>query len=241
MSGLLKGLTKTATKTAIAKAEAIIKEAGKKAGRKRKTGRPTKEVKAIMDSKNVSKAEAEKILKAKNKKETKPKESKTNKAKDKATLIPKGKGSSEIRRLLKEQKADDMDSPRMSNRGKTYLNDPSDVGEGVNTMPLSKHSLPDKVSRRRRREMVETGLAAATPRTKTNRTGLRNTGRFAEDSGNVAEAMGLRGKGIIDEDDVRAAGLTISNRKSGGAITYKKRGGPVGVGAARTGFGKVRS
>ena len=232
MSAFLKGITKKAT-------EVATKAATK--GRKRRTGRPTTEVKAIMDSENVSKAEAEKILKAKNKKETKPKESKTNKAKDKATLIPKGKGSSEIRRLLKEQKADDMDSPRMSNRGKTYLNDPSDVGEGVNTMPLSKHSLPDKVSRRRRREMVETGLAAATPRTKTNRTGLRNTGRFAEDSGNVAEAMGLRGKGIIDEDDAIEAGLTIMSRKSGGTITYKKRGGPVGVGAARTGFGNVRS
>ena len=233
MSSLLKGITKSATKAA--------KEVVKKAGRPRVKGRPTKEVKAIMDSQNVSKAEAEKILKAKNKKETKPKESKTSKAKDKANKMPKGKKGSEIRRLLKQQRADDMDSPRIGNRGKTYLNDPSDVGEGVNTMPLSKHSLPDKVSRRRRREMVETGLAAATPRTKTNRTGLRNTGRFAEDSGNVAEAMGLRGKGIIDEDDAIEAGLTIMSRKGGGVITYKKRGGPIGVGAARTGFGKVRS
>ena len=235
MSPLVKGLIQKTTKKAIEKAGTVGK-----AGRKRKTGRPTKEVKAIMDSKNVSKAEAEKILKAKNKKETKPKESKTSKAKTKANKMPKGKGGAEIRRLLKQQRADDMDSPRIGNRGKTYLNDPSDVGEGVNTMPLSKHSLPDKVSRRRRREMVETGLAAATPRTKTNRTGLRNTGRFAEDSGNVAEAMGLRGKGIIDEDDAIEAGLTIMSRKAGGVITYKKRGGPIGVGAARTGFGKVR-
>tara|TARA_R100000908_G_scaffold61527_1_gene39660 strand:- start:35 stop:724 length:690 start_codon:yes stop_codon:yes gene_type:complete len=229
MSALVKGITKTA------------KKAIGKAGRKRRTGRPTKEVKAIMDSKNVSKAEAEKILKAKNKKETKPTESKTSKAKTKADKMPKGKAGAEIRRLLKQQRADDMDSPRIGNRGKTYLNDPSDVGEGVNTMPLSKHSLPDKVSPRRRRQLVETGLAAATPRTKTNRTGLRNTGRFAEDSGNVAEAMGLRGKGIIDEDDAIEAGLTIMSRKGGGVITYKKRGGPIGVGAARTGFGKVRS
>ena len=151
----------------------------------------------------------------------------------------KSKRGREINRLLKQQKADDADSPRIGNRGKTYLNDPSDVGEGVNTMPLSKHSLPNKVSRKRRRQLVETGQAAATPRTKTNRTGLRNTGRFAEDSGSVAESMGLRGRGTIDEDEIMELG-GFEIRKGGGQIKYKKKGGPIGVGAARSGFGKVR-
>ena len=161
----------------------------------------------------------------------------------KDTKMPKGKRGSEIKKLERQQRADDKDSPRIGNRGKTYLNDPSDVGEGVNTMPLSKHSLPNKVSRKRRRQLVETGQAAATPRTKTNRSGLRNTGRFAEDSGNVAEAMGLRGRGTIDEDEimelVKQGGFEI--RRSGGQIKYKKKGGPIGVGAARSGFGKVRN
>ena len=152
----------------------------------------------------------------------------------------KSKRGREINRLLKQQKADDMDSPRIGNRGKTYLNDPSDVGEGVNTMPLSKHSLPNKVSRKRRRQLVETGQAAAAPRTKTNRSGLRNTGRFAEDSGNVAESMGLSGRGIIDEDEIMELG-GFEIRRGGGQIKYKKKGGPIGVGKALSGYGKVRS
>ena len=152
----------------------------------------------------------------------------------------KSKRGREINRLLNQQKADDADSPRIGNRGKTYLNDPSDVGEGVNTMPLSKHSLPNKVSRKRRRQLVETGQAAAAPRTKTNQTGLRNTGRFAEDSGNVAEAMGLRGRGTIDEDEIMELG-GFEIRKGGGQIKYKKKGGPIGVGKALGGYGKVRS
>ena len=152
----------------------------------------------------------------------------------------KSKRGREINRLLKQQKADAADSPRIGNRGKTYLNDPSDVGEGVNTMPLSKHSLPNKVSRKRRRQLVETGQAAAAPRTKTNRTGLRNTGRFAEDSGNVAESMGLRGRGTIDEDEIMELG-GFEIRKGGGQIKYKKKGGPIGVGKALSGYGKVRS
>ena len=107
-------------------------------------------------------------------------------------------------------------------------------------MPLSKHSLPNKVSRKRRRQLVETGQAAATPRTKTNRTGLRNTGRFAEDSGSVAESMGLRGRGTIDEDEIMELG-GFEIRKGGGQIKYKKKGGPIGVGKALGGYGKVRS
>jgi hypothetical protein len=157
----------------------------------------------------------------------------------------KSKRGREITRLKKQQAADDFDAPGIGNRSKTYLNDPSDVGEGVNTMPTSRHSLPTKPSRAKRRRLIETGQAAPTKagRTKKNPSGLRNTGRFAEPTSNVAEAMGLRGRGTIDEDEimelVKQGGFEI--RRSGGQIKYKKKGGPIGVGAARSGFGKVRN
>ena len=154
----------------------------------------------------------------------------------------KSKRGREINRLLKQQKADDADSPRIGNRSKTYLNDPSDVGEGVNTMPTSRHSLPTKPSRAKRRRLIETGQAAPTKagRTKKNPSGLRNTGRFAEPTSNVAESMGLRGRGTIDEDEIMELG-GFEIRKGGGQIKYKKKGGPIGVGKALGGYGKVRS
>lgn len=157
----------------------------------------------------------------------------------------KSKRGREITRLKRQQAADDFDAPRIGNRSKTYLNDPSDVGEGVNTMPTSRHSLPTKPSRAKRRRLIETGQAAPTKagRTKKNPSGLRNTGRFAEPAGNVAEAMGLRGRGTIDEDEimelVKQGGFEI--RRSGGQIKYKKKGGPIGVGKALSGYGKVRT
>jgi hypothetical protein len=221
----------------MAKAKSLLKKRGRK-GKGRKAISP--EIKA--------KAKAAGFTSVKKWEEAgkpgpKTKQTKGSARKKDTEYNKKSKRGREINRLLKQQKADDIDSPRIGNRGKTYLNDPSDVGEGVNTMPLSKHSLPNKVSRKRRRQLVETGQAAATPRTKTNPSGLRNTGRFAEDSGNVAEAMGLRGRGTIDEDEimelVKQGGFEI--RRSGGQIKYKKKGGPIGVGAARSGFGKVRN
>lgn len=220
----------------MAKAKSLLKKRGRK-GKGRKAISP--EIKA--KSKAAGFTSVKKWEEA-GKPGPKSKQTKGSSRK-KDTKMPKGKRGSEIKKLERQQRADDKDSPRIGNRGKTYLNDPSDVGEGVNTMPLSKHSLPNKVSRKRRRQLVETGQAAATPRTKTNRSGLRNTGRFAEDSGNVAEAMGLRGRGTIDEDEimelVKQGGFEI--RRSGGQIKYKKKGGPIGVGAARSGFGKVRN
>jgi len=167
----------------------------------------------------------------------------------------KSKRGREINRLLKQQKADDADSPRIGNRSKTYLNDPSDVGEGVNTMPTSRHSLPTKPSRAKRRRLIETGQAAPTKagRTKKNPSGLRNTGRFAEPTSNVAEAMGLSGRRelggtsytapenqeALREEIMKLGGFEI--RKGGGQIKYNKKGGPIGVGKALSGYGKVRT
>ena len=230
---------------------------GNKPGRKRKTGRPTKEVKGIMDSKNVSKAEAEKILKDKNKKETKPKESKTSTAKEKATTIRKGKGSSEIRRLLKEQKADDMETskgPRRRRVGPEYLADQYRVGEGVNAPALSKVKPPEKMSPAQRRRRVTQGIVGGPrPQKKANsRVNVSDIGEFAPPSRDVLRSMRgdkgdansepsdldiLKGNAIDPKDF--ANGFEI--RKGGGQIIYKKKGGPIGVGAARTGFGKVRS
>lgn len=175
----------------------------------------------------------------------KPKQTKGTAREKDTEYDKKSKRGREITRLKRQQAADDFDAPRIGNRSKTYLNDPSDVGEGVNTMPTSRHSLPTKPSRAKRRRLIETGQAVPTKagRTKKNPSGLRNTGRFAEPAGNVAEAMGLRGKGTIDEDEimelVKQGGFEI--RRSGGQIKYKKKGGPIGVGVARSGFGKVRN
>jgi hypothetical protein len=51
--------------------------------------------------------------------------------------------------------------------------------------------------------------------------------------------MGLLGRGKIDEDEIMELG-GFEIRRSGGQIKYKKKGGPIGVGKALGGYGKVR-
>lgn len=220
----------------MAKAKSLLKKRGRK-GKGRKAISP--EIKA--KSKAAGFTSVKKWEEA-GKPGPKTKQTRGSARKKDTEYDKKSKRGREITRLKKQQAADDFDAPRIGNRSKTYLNDPSDVGEGVNTMPTSRHSLPTKPSRAKRRRLIETGQAAPTKagRTKKNPSGLRNTGRFAEPTSNVAESMGLRGRGTIDEDEIMELG-GFEIRKGGGQIKYKKKGGPIGVGKALGGYGKVRS
>tara|TARA_Y100001963_G_scaffold154055_1_gene242045 strand:- start:214 stop:828 length:615 start_codon:yes stop_codon:yes gene_type:complete len=194
---------------------------GLKRGRKSKRGRPKKKVEETVEKKIKKKKKPTKTSKP-------PKLSK--------------KWQKVLDKQLEEMLGTGSPKTRMGARGKTYLNDPTDVGEGPNTFPLSKHELPfDQISPARKRQLVETGQAMPTKkgRTKKNPSGLRKTGRFAEPQENVVEEMGL-GEGVISEEELRSLGSFEIDLKKGGQIKYKKKGGPIGVGAARTGFGKVR-
>ena len=116
------------------------------------------------------------------------------------------------------------------------------VAEGPNRPALSKVKPDPKMSPAQRRRRVAQGLAGG-PRPQRNpdsRTNIRDIGEFTDTTSMVAERMGLGGRGVIDEDEIiELGGFEI--RKGGGQIQYKKKGGPIGVGAARTGYGKVRS
>jgi hypothetical protein len=151
-------------------------------------------------------------------------------AKRKDTEIPKGKRGSEIRRLERQQKADDMESvggPRRRNI--------EGVAEGPNRPALSKVQ-PPKMSAAQRRRRVAQGLVGG-PRAG-RREQVRDIGEYAPPASQIADEMGL--SGMIDADEIMELG-GFEIRKSGGQIKYKKKGGPIGCGAAQRGYGKVRS
>lgn len=151
-------------------------------------------------------------------------------AKRKDTEIPKGKRGSEIRKLERQQKADDMESgggPRRRNI--------EGVAEGPNRPALSKVQ-PPKMSAAQRRRRVAQGLVGG-PRAG-RREQVRDIGEYAPPASQIADEMGL--SGMIDPDEIMELG-GFEIRKSGGQIKYKKKGGPVGCGAAQRGYGKVRS
>lgn len=151
-------------------------------------------------------------------------------AKRKDTEIPKGKRGSEIRKLERQQKADDMESgggPRRRNI--------EGVAEGPNRPALSKVQ-PPKMSAAQRRRRVAQGLVGG-PRAG-RREQVRDIGEYAPPASQIADEMGL--SGMIDPDEIMELG-GFEIRKSGGQIKYKKKGGPIGCGAAQRGYGKVRS
>ena len=242
MAAVLKGLVKKATQAAkkAAKADEAVekvvnaqtKKSTKKRGRKGKGRKPIPEA----DKRAAKAAGYTSVKKWKEAGSPKPEKKKSSRPKKLSKRWERVKKSQE-RQMRGEGES------RIGARGKTYVNDPTDVGEGPNTFPLSKHELPfDKISPARRRQLIQTGQAMPTKKgvTKKNPSGLKKTGRFAEIQENVMEEMGFGGRGIIDEDEIiELGGFQIA--KGGGQIKYKKKGGPIGVGAARAGFGKVRS
>ena len=158
------------------------------------------------------------------------KQQKSGTAKRKDTEMPTGKRGREIQKLLRQQKADDMESsggPRRRNV--------EGVAEGPNRPALSKIQ-PPKMSAAQRRRRVAQGLVGG-PRAG-RKEQVRDIGEYAPPASQTAREMGLTGK--IDEDEIiELGGFEI--RKGGGQIKYKKKGGPIGVGKALSGYGKVRS
>lgn len=158
------------------------------------------------------------------------KQQKSGTAKRKDTEMPTGKRGREIQKLLRQQKADDMESsggPRRRNV--------EGVAEGPNRPALSKIQ-PPKMSAAQRRRRVAQGLVGG-PRAG-RKEQVRDIGEYAPPASQTAREMGLTGK--IDEDEIMELG-GFEIRRGGGQIKYKKKGGPIGVGKALSGYGKVRS
>ena len=97
-----------------------------------------------------------------------------------------------------------------------------------NTMPLSKHSLPDKVSHRRRRKMVETGLAAAAVG-EGEITKKANGGRMSRVGLSPAEESRA---GVMSEAARRR------NMPRAGAMSFRPGGGMVEKGKIMQGYKK---
>ena len=158
------------------------------------------------------------------------KQQKSGTAKRKDTEMPTGKRGREIQKLLRQQKADDMESsggPRRRNV--------EGVAECPNRPALSKIQ-PPKMSAAQRRRRVAQGLVGG-PRAG-RKEQVRDIGEYAPPASQTAREMGLTGK--IDEDEIMELG-GFEIRRGGGQIKYKKKGGPIGVGKALSGYGKVRS
>jgi len=102
---------------------------------------------------------------------------------------------------------------------------------------LSKVPPPEKVSKKRRRQLVQTGQAKMSTG-KGGKSVVKPTGEFAPPASMIAEEMGLRGRGKLPTaKEAEDFGLTV--KKYGGKIK-RNMGGPVrGVGKATRGFGKA--
>ena len=158
------------------------------------------------------------------------KQQKSGTAKRKDTEMPTGKRGREIQKLLRQQKADDIESSSGPRRRNV-----EGVAEGPNRPALSKIQ-PPKMSAAQRRRRVVQGLVGG-PRAG-RKEQVRDIGEYAPPASQTAREMGLTGK--IDEDEIMELG-GFEIRRGGGQIKYKKKGGPIGVGKALSGYGKVRS
>ena len=158
------------------------------------------------------------------------KQQKSGTAKRKDTEMPTGKRGREIQRLMRQQKADDMESSGGPRRRSV-----DGVAEGPNRPALSKIQ-PPKMSAAQRRRRVAQGLVGG-PRAG-RKEQVKDIGEYAPPASQTAREMGLTGK--IDEDEIMELG-GFEIRRGGGQIKYKKKGGPIGVGKALGGYGKVRS
>ena len=153
------------------------------------------------------------------------KQQKSGTAKRKDTEMPTGKRGREIQKLLRQQKADDIESSSGPRRRNV-----EGVAEGPNRPALSKIQ-PPKMSAAQRRRRVAQGLVGG-PRAG-RKEQVRDIGEYAPPASQTAREMGLTGK--IDEDEIMELG-GFEIRRGGGQIKYKKKGGPIGVGKALGGY-----
>ena len=115
------------------------------------------------------------------------------------------------------------------------------VEGGVNTDLLSKVQLDPELknySRQQIRRLIKTGQAKIV-RMKDGKSKVVTTGQYAPPRGEVAEKMGLTGRGIISEKEIK----NLTAGEGGQGFEIRKKGGRVGLGcgAALRGGGAVRS
>ena len=195
-----------------------------------KKGRLNKNEKAVLtrlaNSMDTDIAGVKKVIKKQIADEAKPKTKPKPKGKtaDKPKRTPAE--NKELRRLIAQQKKDD--APTKTPPEPTRI--PLTAG-GSSALP-SKVKLPEgNISKARRRQLIETGLAKQV-RGKKGKSTLVGTGRYAPPANQIAEEMGIgASRGVAPtEQELRAAG----------GYEIKKTGGKVrGVGAATRGFGKA--
>jgi len=231
-SAAIKELTKAVKSITTAEKEISKKATGKKRGRKGKGRKAIPEA----DKRAAKAAGYTSVKKWKEAGSPKPEKKKSSRPQKVSKRWEKVKKDQE--REMRGEGSSTSRGPRRRKVGPDYLAEKFMVAEGVNAPALSKVKPPTKMSPAQRRRRVAQGLVGG-PRAG-RREQVRDIGEFSDTQAMVAERMGLGGRGMIDENEImELGGFQIA--KGGGQIKYKKKGGPIGVGAARAGFGKVRS
>ena len=144
----------------------------------------------------------------------------------------------EQRAILNKQSEGEVPSGR---RTSTTDSAGNKVEGGVNTNLLSKAQLDPKLknySRALIRRLIKNGEAKIV-RMKNGKVKVVTTGQYAPPRGEVAEKMGLTGRGKISEKEIK----NMTAGEGGQGFEIRKKGGRVGVGcgAALRGGGAVRS
>ena len=194
-----------------------------------KKGKRTKSQKAILSRlANKRNVKVPEIIEEINKQvadEAKPKvkpKSKPKTSKPKRTPAE----NKELRKLIAQQKKDDAPVGTVKEPTRIQL-----TAGGSYALP-SKIKLPEgKLSKARRRQMIETGQAKQV-RGKKGKSKLVETGKYAPPASQIAEEMGIGAS--------RGVAPTEKELRAMGGFEIKKAGGKVrGVGAATRGFGRA--
>tara|TARA_R110000782_G_scaffold267991_1_gene363902 strand:- start:46 stop:717 length:672 start_codon:yes stop_codon:yes gene_type:complete len=211
-----------------------------KRGRKSKKGRPSNKVKELMESKDISRAEAEKLVKKESSSKKKSVKKKTAKKKtDKKKDEPKRSKSEqgELNRLVKQQKRDmsessGIETPRAGSTSEERLS--------INAPARSKELPPvrEDMSSAQLRRMVTSGLAGIG-----NKGQVTNKGTYSSGA-DVGQRMMRGGDGNVNtkalEDELRELGGFEGLFKGGKVGKGKGKGIGKGCGKAMRGAGAVR-
>ena len=133
----------------------------------------------------------------------------------------------ELRKLIAQQKKDDAPASTVKEPTRIKL-----TAGGSEVLP-SKVKLPEgKISKARRRQLIETGQAKQV-RGKKGKSKLVETGKYAPPASQIAEEMGIGAS--------RGVRPTEKELRDVGGFEIRSTGGKVrGVGSATRGFGKAR-
>ncbi len=209
--------------------------AGLKRGRKSKKGRPSNKVKELMESKDISRAEAEKLAKKESSSKKKPVKKKT--AKKKAEPKRSKSEQGELDRLIKQQKREMSESsggetPRAGATPEERLS--------INAPARSKELPPsrDDMSTAQLRRMVTSGLAGIGRKGQVTNKGTYSSGA------DVGQRMMRGDDGNVDikalEDELRSLGGFEGLFKGGKVGKGKSKGIGRGCGKAMRGAGAVQ-